>query len=228
MAEVLSRTELVPEDPPIKPGKKIPVYRYKIANFRLQKMLQSTARLQIWLLECDSNNASGEVTARDARTVNLGMEQMLKEWRWARQFKDSPTGDHERIYSLLVPRDDELQRMKNGKLQMLSLELSNLTHVVLSSQAAKQQAWVGEGSEPDIDSALGAVLTVTREMVGDGSSNGDDPPTFNTGSAAPDYSLVGELHPPPGEMGVQIQEASSGAVGVALADAPDVSATPEA
>ena len=217
-------TELVPESPPILPGRKITVYRYEIANFRLQKVLQSTARLQIWMLESDSNNASGEVTARDSRTINTAMKQVKQEWEWAQKFKDSPVGDRERVYTVLVPKDDEIQRMVNGKLQMLSLELSNFSHVVLGSQSAKQQAWVGEGSEPDIDQALNAVLVVTEQMVGDGAKSGDSPPTFATGARAPDYSIMGELAPPIGEGGVRIQEASSSRVGISPADAPDTDA----
>lgn len=52
------KTELVVSEPEIIPGQKIEAEQYNVKNFRLHKMLENISRLQIYLVECDSNMLS--------------------------------------------------------------------------------------------------------------------------------------------------------------------------
>lgn len=219
------RTNIEPSDPPVKPGLTIPTYRYNINNFRLHKMLEGAAILAMGLLECDSNNMSGEVRAQDSRNIGHAVSQIEREWAWAKKHKDAPQGSHENTYTINFPQPNVIQAMKNTKLKSVALELANFVSVVVGSQAGDAQVWVGEGSEINIDYAVRIVREVVTSLVGDGSQtegSSADAPTYNTGVTAPDFSHLGELTPPPNEASVQTQEASRDAQPPNVPDAPDV------
>ena len=216
-------TELIPQDPPITGGKQIRTYRYRLANFRIQKMLQATSRLIIGTIEADSNNMSGDVSARDARMINEALSMIRFEWKHAKKNTDNASGSHENIFTVLVAMDEEIQRQRNVKLQSLNMELIHFFRVSIGVQAGDTQVWVGNDSREDVEGALVAVEEVAKELIGDGKQiEGSDPeePKFNTGMKAPNYTTVGRLNPPPGEGGVEIREASSGG-SPNLPDSPD-------
>lgn len=218
-------TELTISEPPVVPGKKIKAYRYKLAAFRLHKMLEQVSRMQIALIECDSNNTSSEVTARDSRNFIIALASIRREWEFAIKHKDAPVGTREYIYQIALVEPGTVQRMKNQKLKSVALELQNFGHVCLGSQAADTQVWVGNPSETDLGKALGIVEEVANAELGTGKETDDsteDKPVFDTGALVPDYSYVGELKPPPHEEAVIMREPSSDAQPPNIPDVPDV------
>lgn len=212
-------TQLNPQDPVIAPGKQVNVYRYHLRSFRLHKMLETASILCIALLECDSNNTAAEVSARDTRNFQLSLDSIAREWDWAKKHKDAPKGSHELIFTINFPTPEEVQGMKNGKLKSVALELYNFFHVVLGSQAADQQMWVGPQSEGDVDDALDILREIVTVLLGTGAQ---DSGTFDVGVLAPDFSYIGQLAPSPSEVSPTIAEPSKDAQPPKVPDVPDV------
>lgn len=214
-------TQTNPIDPPIEGGAIIDTYRYRLRNFRVQKVLSHVAMFCIGLIECKSNNTSNSVSARDARNFQRALADIQREWDWAKGKRDDPTGDHEDVYTIQFPRPAELQVMPNIKLQSVAFEALNFFRVVLGTQDANQSIWLGADTSNDGDAALATLKDVTTALLGDGTADASG--VFNVGVATANYSFVGRLSPPIASPEVIAQEPSSG---VRPSRVPDTADTP--
>lgn len=212
-------TQTNPIDPPVEGGATIDTYRYRVRNFRIQKVLTQAAMFAIGLIECKSNNTSNSVSARDARNFQRALADIKREWEWAKAKRDDPTGDLEDVYTIQFPRPAELQIMPNIKLQSVAFEALNFFRVVLGTQDTNTSIWVGSDTSNDGDTALTTLHEITSTLLGDGTADGNG--TFNVGVPTANYSFVGRLSPPISSPEVIAQEGSSDVRPSRVPDSPD-------
>lgn len=217
------KTELVVSDPKPVGGEQIRVLRYNTKNFRLHKMAQVLARLQLFILECDSNNASSTVAARDARTIQSAFANIKLEWERAKKYRGAPSGVLEAGYEIYLPEPIEIMRINNIKLQSVAQELQQLAQVTLGNDSAQMQQWVGETATADVEDQMVICAEVITETVGTGVADDSSAVKFNVGYTAPDFRILGTVVPDvDGDVGT-LAEPGQGEVNPAFVpDTPDV------
>jgi hypothetical protein len=221
------KTELeVKELEPIA-GRKIRVHKYRLRNFRMAKMLYLMSKSCLYLLECDSNNTTGEISARESRNWGALWDMVKSEWSRTKRYKDSPHATHEKEYPILLPTEDEVQSIHNLKIQSVMAEAMQLCHVLLCTGSSAMQTWVGQGAVSDISESMSHIETLVADYFGDGQiAEGSDPenPVFNVGMRAPDFSILGQVQPDVDLDTAVWYEPTAKLPDPAIADVPDTEA----
>ena len=110
-------TNLKKVDAEIQGGREIEVVEYNIRNYRLHQTLEQMSRLLLFCLECDSNNTSSKNLPSDTRGI-LSQWQIVKdEFDFGMEYNDVPTGSHEYAYTMSMPSQKEIQRIRNVKMK---------------------------------------------------------------------------------------------------------------
>jgi hypothetical protein len=217
------RTELVVSDPKPIGGEKINVHRWNTKNFRIHKMNQMVSRLVLFILECDSNNSSSTVSARDSQVINLAFNNVKIEWERAKKYRNAPSGVLETGYEIYIAQPGEIMRINNVKLQSVAQELVQLAMVSLGADSGQMQQWTGESTSADVDMQVQICQEVIAETVGTGGADDKSPIKFNVGYQAPDFRILGTLIPDvDGDVGT-LSEPGQGEVQPPLVpDSPDI------
>jgi|GEM_PF-6940089 len=211
-------TNTDPSDPPILGGTTIQTYVYRLSAFRLHQVLETAAMMAFGIIESKSNNTSNSISARDARNMQKGLDDIERAWEWAKNHRDDPTGVLEDTFEIQFPRPAELQLMPNVKLKQVGFELQNFFRVALGSQDSKHGIWIGAETEADVNTALATVKEIVTTLVGTGK---DDNGSFNVGVSTANYSHVGRLSPPLTSPKIAHAEPSADALPDRYPDAPD-------
>lgn len=192
-------TETTPSDPQLAPGAAVDTRIWKSRHLRLNKLNSILSWNMMFLLECDSNNGASPLTPDDARNINLGWSHWKDEKAFALKFKDSPAPAVELMIGVQIPSINDVQGMKNMKLQSLQQEYYHLALVTatnssstnLKTYVADDMARVLNRSEEIIDSLI-ARLIGTGEML---EGTDLDNPIYNLGSVMPNYEVLGDVRP---------------------------------
>lgn len=212
------KTELIVNQPKVEGGLQIEVDQYNVRNFRLHKVLETCARSLLFLIESRSNNASAVTTPQDAKTVQGLWNMIVMEWERAKKFKGGPTGTLERVYHIVRPTPSELQKISNIKVKSAALELDHLMEIIIASDSANLDVYVGAESQSNIEEEILNVGSFLKEWLGDGS--GPDA----TGVVAPEgLRILGEVVPDVDLDTASMQEPSANVQPPRVPDAPDVS-----
>jgi hypothetical protein len=213
-------TQTNPTSPPVRGGLIVDTYVYNVRSFRLQKVLASASMMCLALLECRSNNTSNSVSARDSANFQLALADILRDLDWAKLKRNDPAGLMERVYSVQFPRDNELQGMRNVKLQSVAFELNNFFHVLLGTQDLDHGIWIGAETDEDITTAFKTLSEITAVMLGDGKADANG--SFNVGVRTASYAMIGMVNPPIISPTVTAQEPSSDLSPSVIPDAADI------
>ena len=210
-------TELKKVDPQIIGGRVIEVVDYKLQNYRLHQVLEQLARLFLFLLECDSNNTSSKIKPRDARGILRQWEIAKDELTFSMGFNDLPDGIYEYGFSIALPDQKEIQKIRNVKIKRIYSEMFNTVRQMLSVDSAKTQGYIAAEDHADIQEMFTAVDACLARWIGTGAD------AENTGIVVPAYEELGVIMPDVDSDYATISEPSADAPLPKLPDAVDTS-----
>lgn len=198
-------------------GHKIDVSDYKIRNYRMHSAMESLARLQLFICECDSNNTVSKVTPRNARQIIKAWDVVKEEFEFALSHNDTPTGAHEFEYSVLLLHQTQIAKIRNTKMKRVVAELFNLSQVMLSIDSANTQQFVDLDDADQIMEAFKVVDDVIKRWLGDGTFD-------NLGKKVPAFTCLGQVVPDVDSDYAAIMEPSWVRPDPKLPDVPDLDA----
>jgi hypothetical protein len=208
-------TELVKVDAMIIGGRKIDVVDYKLQNYRLHQVLEQMSRLFLFLLECDSNNTSSKMKPRDARGILRQWAIAKEELVFSMSFNDLPDGIYEYGFSISLPDQKEIQKIRNVKVKRIYSEMFNCARQILSTDSSKTQGFIAIEDHADIMQMFTCVDACLARWIGDGSD------AENVGIMAPAYEELGVIVPDVDSDYASINEPSASAPVSKLPDTPD-------
>lgn len=182
-------TELNKVDPLVVGGQKIDVVEHKLENYRLHQVLEQLTRLMLFLLECDSNNTASKARPRDVRKIIAQWKIAKDELEFSMKHNDLPNGVYEYGFSILLPDQKEIQRIRNVKTKRVLSEIFNTCRVMLRVDSAKTQSYIANEDYLDIMECFTTVDDCILRWMGTGAD------AVNTGLEAPAFEELGVLVP---------------------------------
>lgn len=210
-------TELKEVDAQIVPGRKVEVVKYAVRNYRLHQALEQIARLNLFCLECDSNNTASKNLPSDTRGILDQWKIVKDEFEFGMEYNDVPTGSHEYAYEIYLPSGVEIQRVRNVKMKRVITEIFNTARVMLSLDSANSQGFVALNDATDIRKMFEVTDACFARWIGEGSVE-------SLGLTAPAYEKLGQILPDVDGSYAQVLEPSSSMPRPKLPDVPDVEA----
>lgn len=186
------KTELQIVEQPVVPGQKIQVTKLSVRNYLVHQVCEPLVQMLLGLVEADSSNSAGQASAREVRNLWKGWGLVKLEWNQAKQFRDAPHAVHEEEFYLLMPTMNEVLTVSNVKSKRLAQQLHHLVRVLIGTDSAKMQTWIGPGDIESVELLLSQAETVLTTYFGTGA--GDAGKGFDTGVQAPEYAF-GQLIP---------------------------------
>jgi hypothetical protein len=190
MEEVMETTLNV-RDPEIVGGHEIDVTVNNTRNPRLHRFAEQLSRLNLFMLESDSNNMSSKVKPSDVRTIRA-LYDYAKEtflFQVAEENNDMPTGSYEFAYQILQTHQQEIQRVTNPKIREMLAETWDLMNVCLSVDSANSQGYVAAEDIETIETRIEFVDRVFDRLIGKGEDLSD------TGVFIPALEMIGRVRP---------------------------------
>ena len=212
-------TELETITPDILPGAVIQVVEQNIRNFRLHGVLESLARLQINVLEVQSNDTSSVVVPSDVRDVWAQFNLIKEDVKFAREFNDAPTGNYQHAFVIKLISQKEVQRIRNVKVKSVVKDLWVLGEVILGLDSANTSNFLDLNDATKIDRAIEVCSASMTRWIGTGEN------AENVGIYAPSFGTSGELRPDVDGDFAQRMEPSKARPLPQLPDRPDVQMT---
>ena len=207
-------TELKKDDPRVEGGRVVEVVDYAVRNYRLRDTLEQSARLLLFMVECDSNNTNAKAIPSEVRDILAQWQIVKDEFEFSLQYNDFPKGSHEYAYSISLLDGKEIQRIRNVKMKTVVAEIFNCLRVLLSIDSANTQGFIDLKDATDARKSFEIVDAKMVRWLGDGSVE-------NTGVYAPSYEILGRLIPDVDSDYAQVLEPSSDMPKPKLADVPD-------
>ncbi len=207
----------------VKGGEKIKVIKYTLNNAHIHQVCEVASRLQIGLLECDSNNTSGLLTAEDAQTVLKAWAQVKFEWETAKKFQGLGAAAIEKTYTFLAITSNEIMRTVNVKCRRIVQALETFLVKMAYCQSARAQYGLSKDDVAKTEKHIAYIEYLIAAYVGTGVEKDDG--SADTGMEVADYPYVGTLVPPLNLHEVQTAEPSPAAPDVPAPDAPDTPST---
>lgn len=211
-------TNLDMQDKVVIGGEEIAVFKWQLQNQHLQQFCHVISRLQLAILECDSNNSTGQMIPHDAKAVAKDWQRAKFEWDKAVKWRHLSPAAQEKILSVLAITDNEQLRTVNVKCRRVVAALSTLIQKVVFCDSAKLQYGIGSTDIEQIGEHIEYVGEVLADYIGDGSGGEDG---YNVGMDVPAHEHLGTIKPPVNLHEAQVQEPSPAAPQVPTADAPD-------
>jgi len=211
-------TELETVEPDIIPGAVIQVIEHRIRNFRLHGLLESLARLQINILEIQSNDTSSVVAPSDVRDIWSQFNIIKDDVKFAREYNDAPTGNYQHAFVIKLISQREVQRIRNVKVKSVVKDLWVLGEVILGLDSANMTNFLDLNCAAKIDRAIVVCEASMSRWVG----SGED--AENVGLYAPAFGMSGELTPDVDSDFAQRMEPSKSRPLPQLNDVPDTPA----
>jgi hypothetical protein len=215
-------TNLTLEQQVVLGGESIAVFKWTLANTHLQQPAEVLSRLQLALLECDSNNTTGVVIGTDSESIQAEWSRFKYEWNLGKQFRNLAPAAQEKVLSVLAITDNEQLRTVNVKCRRVVVAVSTLIQKIVFCDSAKLQYGIGDSDIKKIEAHIAYVEKVLGDYMGDGTEKDG---SYNTGMAVPAFEFLGNVVPPINLHEAQVQEPSPAAPDVPMADAPDTPST---
>ncbi len=205
------KTEQELVDPVVEGGNKIKGFALRIQNYNLVIPAMHAADLIKASLEFDSSNSDGEVSNDDAASAVGGWSMVKKEYELGKEFKDMAKGKHERQHWIVVPSDNEVAMCSNIPFRRFNYALLNFIYVLMGSDEARMQFWIGDRAEGRIDKAILQVDRVMEIYIAPGDERIQAP-----------YYPTGTLEPSTNLGMVNLREPGTSQPPAGIADVPDV------
>jgi hypothetical protein len=209
-------TELSLQEQVIIGGEKIAVHKWQLNNQHLQQFCAVISRLQMAILEMDSNNSTGQMIVADSEAINQDWLRAKLEWDLAKKYRHLAPAAQEKMLTVLAITDNEQLRTVNVKCRRVITALSTLMQKVLFSDSSKLQYGIGDRDISRFEEHMGYVQELLLTYVGDGTP-------ANSGLEVPAHEHLGMVVPPINLHEAQIREPSPNSV---LIPGKDVADTP--
>lgn len=199
-------------------GEKIAVHKWQLANQHLQQVCHVLSRLQMAILEMDSNNTTGQMIWADSEAINVDWKRALLEWDIAKKYRHLEPAAQEKILSVLAITDNEQLRTVNVKCRRVISAISTMLQKIIFSDSAKLQYGIGDRDVKKFEAHMAYVAELIATYVGDGSQE-------NTGIDVPAHEHLGNVIPPINLHEAQVREPSPSAASIPSPDSPDTAST---
>jgi hypothetical protein len=211
-------TELDLQEQVVIGGEKIAVHKWQLNNQHLQQFCYVLSRLQMAILEMDSNNSTGQMIGDDSEAINQDWKRAKLEWELAKKYRNLAPASQEKLLTVLAITDNEQLRTVNVKCRRVITAIATLLQKVLFSDSAKLQYGIGDRDIKRFEEHMLYVEELVVIYIGDGTDK-------NTGLSIPAHEHLGIVIPPINLHEAVISEPSPGAVGTPSQDAPDTPST---
>jgi hypothetical protein len=215
-------TELQLQQQIVLGGEKIAVFKWQVANTHLQQTAAVISRLQLAMIESDSNNTSGQMIPSDAESFYEEWNRAKTEWARGLKWSHLSPAPQEKILSILAVTDNEQLRTPNVKCRRVVMALATLIHKIVYCDSSKLQFGIGQGDVKKISEHMAYVEEVLLDYVGTGAGKDG---AFDVGRYVPAFEHLGVVVPPINLHEAQVQEPSPAAPNVPAPDAPDTAST---
>lgn len=169
-------------------GRPLQTSEVTINNYRLSNYIRSLTTVQMFCVQCDSNNTLTSITPSDALEINQGLAVSKEDLDYAMQL--NPTGrtsSPEVTYTLHVVEEDESVSLTNRKLQRVVTEIMHHIKNVLGLDSVQHANYVNEYDAKQLKSWHQQAITYIQGIIGDGQSSGLFFPTMaHLGRTVPD------------------------------------------
>lgn len=211
-------TELSLQEQIVIGGEKIAVHKWQLNNQHLQQFCYVISRLQMAILEMDSNNSTGQMVVADSEAINSDWVRAKLEWDLAKKYRNLAPAAQEKLLTVLAITDNEQLRTANVKCRRVITALATLMQKVLFSDSAKLQYGIGDRDIARFEEHMLYVEELLSTYIGNGTET-------NTGISIPAHEHLGVVVPPLNMHEAQISEPSPGFWGTPGKDAPDTPST---
>jgi len=203
-------------------GEEIAVFKWTVGNVHLQQTAAVISRLQLAMIECDSNNTTGQMIPHDSESFKSEWERVKAEWARSLKWRHLAPAPQEKILSVLCVTDNEQLRTVNVKCRRVVMAMASLLHKLVYCDSSKLQYGIGAGDEKKLGEHMEYVEEVLLDYIGDGAGAGG---VFNVGRDVAAFEHLGVVVPPINLHEAQVQEPSAAAPAVPAPDAPDTPST---
>jgi hypothetical protein len=211
-------TELSLQEQIVIGGEKIAVHKWQLNNQHLQQFCYVISRLQMAILEMDSNNSTGQMVVADSEAINSDWVRAKLEWDLAKKYRNLAPAAQEKLLTVLAITDNEQLRTANVKCRRVITALATLMQKVLFSDSAKLQYGIGDRDIARFEEHMLYVEELLSTYIGNGTET-------NTGISIPAHEHLGVVVPPLNMHEAQISEPSPGFWGTPGKDAADTPST---
>lgn len=203
-------------------GESIAVHKWTLSNVHFHQLGCALSRLQMAVLECDSNNSTGQMIPHDAEGIFAEWKRAKLEWQRALKWRHLAPAAQEKVLSILAVTDNEALRTVNVKCRRLVDAVATLIHKLVYSDSAKLQYGVGPADERKVTEQMAYVEEILIDYVGTGELKDGK---WDTGMEVAAFEHLGVVVPPINLHEAQVQEASPAAPDTPSPDAPDTPST---
>lgn len=203
-------------------GEHIAVHKWTLSNVHFHQIGCAISRLQLAVLECDSNNSTGQMIPHDAEGIFSEWGRVKREWARALKWRHLAPASQEKVLSILAVTDNEALRTVNVKCRRLIDALATLIHKIVYSDSAKLQYGVGPADERKLAEQMTYVEEILLDYVGTGALKDGK---YDTGIEVAAFEHLGVVVPPINLHEAQVQEASPAAPDIPARDAVDTPST---
>lgn len=203
-------------------GEEIAVHKWTVCNQHFQQFCHVLSRLQLAMLEMDSNNTTGQVIPHDAEAIQSDWARANWEWETAVKYRFLAPAAQEKILSVLALTDNEQLRTVNVKCRRVVTAISTLIQKVLFSDSAKLQYGIGDSDIKKIAEHMEYVNYLLLSYIGTGQVKDG---SYDVGMVVPAHEHLGVVVPPINLHEATVQEPSPAAPRTPSYDAPDTPST---
>lgn len=211
-------TELALQDKVVVGGEKIAVFKYTVANAHFFQLCELASRLQMAMLEMDSNNSTGGMVLADNESINLDWQRFKLEWDLAKKYRHLPPNATEKVFSVLAITDNEQLRTVNIRCRRVVHALSTLLSRMLWADSSKLQYGISDIDIKRIEQQMAYVGELIAIYIGEGT-----PEKMGLEIAA--HEGLGNLVPPINMHEATVNEPSPASFDSPQSDAPDTAST---
>lgn len=210
-------TELSLVDKATRGGEKIQVHVFTTLNRHIHQLSELLCRLELSMLEMDTNNSVSGNVQTDAEAINLDWARFKKEWDRAVKYRDLAPAALETEVKILKITRNEVLRIPNVRIRRIVEAIDTLVEKLLFSDSAKMQYAFTDLFIRKVQAHMDYVEEIIVDYVGDGyKSRGVD-------IAA--HENLGELVPPLNLQESIVSETSPSGPQTPQSDAPDYEST---
>lgn len=203
-------------------GESLACFKWQVNNVHLQQTAAVASRLQMAMIESDSNNTSGQMIPYDAESFWSEWQRVRAEWARALKWRHLAPAPQEKILSVLCVTDNEQLRTVNVKCRRVVMAIASLLHKIVYCDSSKLQYGIGTTDEKKISEHLDYVEEVLKDYVGTGVGKDG---AYDLGRDVAPFEHLGVVVPPINLHEAQVQEPSPAAPLVPAPDAPDTPST---
>lgn len=203
-------------------GESVAVHKWQVSNTHLQQVAAVASRLQLAMIESDSNNTSGQMIPYDAESFWAEWQRVRAEWARALKWRHLAPAPQEKILSVLCVTDNEQLRTVNVKCRRVVMAIASLLHKLVYCDSAKLQFGIGPSDEKKLGEHMDYVEEVLKDYVGTGAAQDGG---YDVGRSVASFEHLGVVVPPINLHEAQVQEPSPAAPVVPAADSADTPST---